>query len=807
MNILSMLLTLALVSPGTLTPASLEQFYVEPNQAAVLEFSGKPKEGSEEFKIYNSDGKMIASGKGNPKDKGISVPVNLPQGYYELEFPSENCRFGILSFPAFKPKPDPFFAIDGALSWLVKSPEKRSDLVKIARRSGISMIRGRLRWSEIEPKQGEFIFDGSRSYHAVQEACLKNGVEFLEVIHDAPDWTGKVGKFPKDLVKTSQSWKKMAEERGAWWNALEVWNEPDISFSGKLPADQYTPLLKTIQRTYKANRVKIRVVGGVLSGFNKDWMESAKKNGLADHCDVFSFHTYSRANAVEGIFSRYQGWLADCGTPGKELWLTECGRPWKRGTDRPSEIEDRISAIDITMKGVEAKACKIDRYFPFVYPYYEERDNNFGMLGKNLAPLRSFAGYSVLIRSLSGKGFIGDLNNLPPGTEKARVFGNAAGEKTIVFYQSNPTKGSRILLPGKPLQILRITGEMLTMDQKNEADFSDGFLLVSYQPQFARFSIRQNSGAYRINAERTRAQAYPKTAQNGSPIVLSYLYDTDWITPSPNGYLIRKDAKKLHLILKATNISDMNITANFSFIKDGVNVPSSEWAVKNLYAKSAISIPFEISDVSSLSDFKPLEFIFAVRSGGHVLDALVLKFTKAISLDHIAKYPLEVKKIDLSDLKNWKKNLPACAKSEFFKKEELKSPAAWGFKASFGECDRWIYPIFTLPADLDLSQQDGILIRAKCKGSEDTAVRIFCVEEDGESFISNGSLIAPDGQWNDGSISFDKMGLIGKFKNGKLDRGKIKKIYIGCNTKGKDLDLQVADFYFYQKKNEKGKQK
>ena len=31
------------------------------------------------------------------------------------------------------------------------------------------------------------------------------------------------------------------------------------------------------------------------------------------------------------------------------------------------------------MKGVEARACGIAVYFPFVYPFYEENENNFGM--------------------------------------------------------------------------------------------------------------------------------------------------------------------------------------------------------------------------------------------------------------------------------------------------------------------------------------------------------------------------------------------------------------------------------------------
>ena len=65
------------------------------------------------------------------------------------------------------------------------------------------------------------------------------------------------------------------------------------------------------------------------------------------------------------------------------------------------------------MKGVEARACGVARYFPFVLPYYDENNNNFGMTDRRGSPMLSLAAYAQMIRVLGQDSYLGDLKDLP----------------------------------------------------------------------------------------------------------------------------------------------------------------------------------------------------------------------------------------------------------------------------------------------------------------------------------------------------------------------------------------------------------
>ena len=179
-----------------------------------------------------------------------------------------------------------------------------------------------------------------------------------------------------------ESWRSISQNWSSVWGGLEVWNEPEISFGGNLPADQYVPILKTVayQQAHAKFSDRTEIGGGVMSSFHHDWLRCAAENGLLNNCTFFSFHTYATAPAMEKLAQNFQTWLDDNAQSAKPVWVTECGRPWKIGPGRPPREQDLASAIDIVMKGVELRAAGFTRYFPFVCPYYEERDNNFGMM-------------------------------------------------------------------------------------------------------------------------------------------------------------------------------------------------------------------------------------------------------------------------------------------------------------------------------------------------------------------------------------------------------------------------------------------
>jgi hypothetical protein len=91
-------------------------------------------------------------------------------------------------------------------------------------------------------------------------------------------------------------------------------------------------------------------------------------------------------------------------------------------------------ALYIPMKAVEAKAFGVARYFPFVYPYYEEENNNFAMMGKEVTPLRSMAGYVQCVSALSNRHYIGKLKANIKGIQATRIFDGDDGKSVIILY-------------------------------------------------------------------------------------------------------------------------------------------------------------------------------------------------------------------------------------------------------------------------------------------------------------------------------------------------------------------------------------
>ena len=278
-----------------------------------------------------------------------------------------------------------------------------------------------------------------------------------ELFHNAPDWTGRIGTYPEDLMKR-RSVSKIGERWNRYWHSIEVWNEPDIHFSGDMPADQYAPVLKTVAQEFQRKGIKTPIVGGVIAVFRDEFMDCLADNDGIAACDVFSFHTYCRAPEMEAVCLRYHNWLVKNNAAWKPVWITECGRPWKKGTARPDREADLESAIDIVQKGVVTKAIGYDSYFPFVYVYYEENENNFGMCDRNSAPLRSIAGYARMIYLLSGKECVGSWK--VDEVESSWLFKDPeTGEQVAVLYTSQRDAARSVRLPCNPEFVERITGE------------------------------------------------------------------------------------------------------------------------------------------------------------------------------------------------------------------------------------------------------------------------------------------------------------------------------------------------------------
>ena len=782
------------VGAAELIPVNVAGFFVRPNESAVVRWqvhSGQ-MDGQVDYTIQDYRGEVVSSGALKSADDGLlETTVTLAAGFHEIDFPATGQRFGIAALPAYRDRTDPFFAIDSALSWLVQGDDVRRGLIEGLSRSGIGMSRERLNWGAIRPTEDGWIWDGERRYDTLRRDYKDRGVEILEMFHDGPGWIGKVGKYPEDLVATARSWKDIDRRWRPTWGALEIWNEPDIFFGDNLPADQYVPLVETIAYALDDVSIDVPIVGGVFARYCEPYLDTAAAGGFLDSIDVASFHTYDRAPQMESLVQKYRGWLAANQRATMPLWITECGRPWGRGTDRPSVEQDAVSALDITMKTVEARACGIARHFPFVYPFYEEHSNNFGMMCRRATPLRSMAAYAQVVRRLAHKEYLGDLKTDQDAIQRARVFGDGR-ETIVVLYTGEVDARGSVSLDLPIVKIEGIDGRALRADDSNSVSIPDGLSYVWIDR--AKLGDRLVTETEAMRLLKLAAQEPPKRPR-ASPIIMRLDWNRELMSAETPGYRIRPEVvSRVPLDVKVFNL-DSRAHAVELTLEEGVSLAEGSRA-------RSVEIPAEgVVDVGWLVNLGPAfvtadsTIVRVVATSGTVprISPLAARFFDGATLEQIVARFDRQARLPIGDLARWTPHAGAQGKVEMTSSDDV----AWRMDVSFGEGDAWAYPQFELPGEIDLARAEALVLRVRCHGP--AAVRLFLWEGDtGVGYLPGNPIVPADGRWHAAAVCFDDLSPSSANRpdeNHRLDLEQVRKISVGLNGEARQNGLEVSDVY------------
>ncbi|MGL6195522.1 MAG: hypothetical protein ACRC2T_11950 [Thermoguttaceae bacterium] len=812
-------------------PCDVSEFYVVPEKSSIIHWETKTPLTNEQlaFVISDVNGQTVSRGIAKIDAKKLNAEVQLPKGYWEITFESIGNRFGIVSLEKASEPFDNFFAIDGALSWLVTGDKLREDIIKSVKRSGIGMVRERFRLQDIAPADGEFNWSPPTHDDLLRQTYKKHGIEVLEMSHDTPDWMGKVGTYPKNLKNYADAWKHIASQWQGTWGAVEVWNEPDIFFGGDLPADQYVPLVKTLAYRFQKDNVTKPLVGGVVANYNKEWHKTAADNKLLDYIDVYSFHTYDRAPNMENIAKQYRYWLRDNGYANMPLWLTECGRPWKKGVDRPPVEQDLESVTDIVMKGVESKCCGIDRYFPFVLPYYEENDNNFGMLDKKGTPLRSMAGYSQMVKALAHLDYVGDLKpeafaiegSDSPQVVRARVFSgkNKETPHVIVLYTGNMTP-SKLTMKFPIRKAESVTGEPVSTES---LQITNGLTYFFADVPKEMIDMQTDANELLNYTKEPFVRKHKKIV----PFVMTF--DFDKLKANSAGYIVdaEEEAKNnnvLRIPLVKHDLSDSK-RGVINHLIDVAISPSSlaeyatvfkqiQFACKNSTNKiNFVSIP----DKSEQTNRN--EFIVILPDDMVETEKILLDFTAVTEPPQTSSHPpfvgdtLNICLMQEATFKNllaWNpdntriQNNPAdwlkgCSANGVLKIDAGENTSVI-FDCNFTEGDKWCYPKFMIPNDLQLKDCKGVIIRGRATG--ETTPSFFLFEKGTEAgYLTPKPLFPADGKWHAVKILFSDLqhcSATPMDKNGKLDIEEVECVSAGFNTKSEKGTLEISDFLFFR---------
>jgi len=622
------------------------------------------------------------------------------------------------------------------------------------------------------------------------------------MFHDAGPAKGSdpvPSRYPRDLATFSQPWAVLHARWGDTWGGIEAWNEPDgPAYGGGLPADQYLPLVKTMRWSLQQAGAASPFGGGVLIGSDPgDYHTNLVRNGLLDCVDFVSFHDYRRAADMQGLVALYRQWMRESGREGMPLWLTEVGYPWSKGPGRPPLAEDQRSAMEITMKGVEARSCGIARFMPFCLPFYEEGGvKNFAMLGREVTPLRSMAAYLQSIRALAHRPYVGDLRfSSGSAPARARVFsrpGPTGDEASVVVLFTDTLRPTRVALPFSPSRAETIDGRPLAVDEGDIVTISGGLAYAWGAPDAVAAHVDAQTEAFVLTTASRVALPGPLAA---SPVVLWHRVDADHVQYSPTRYLITaENAASLSLTIRAANLSILPQRVRLTLSLPGEATGMSQARSVTVPAQGMADVAWTVDARRALDIVRTLPLVVSgvTEDDGLPISPVAAPFRIEGTLEQFtSRFPGHVA-LPIDRIARWTKNVTHHGAMEM----TSSGPGAWRFDARFKERgERWAYPKYRLDPG-QLAGTKALVLRLRAK--ENAELRLMMFSASGGGYWTSIPVAPADGGWHVAYVpfaDFEPLPSHPDAEGGKLDLSRITSLAVGFHDRSPDNNntLEVSD--------------
>ena len=354
---------------------------------------------------------------GNPQHEPLRLG-QLPAGWYRLEFGASNATnpgwtsLAVLNRLKAPTPADSPIAVDSAPAWFAKNdPTEQKRLANLATLAGVSWIRDRLRWSEIQPSSNG-LSAKSTTYDTSADAHHDAGLQILQVFHDTPAWAreegSRGGRFAQDLRHVYRLGRELAARFKGRVAAWEPWNEANVSTFGAHTVDQMCSWQKAGWLGFKSGDPDL-IVGWNASAAlpTPAQTQGVLANETWPYFDTYNIHTY---DWHDGYIDYWRP--AREATAGRPLWITEADRgtphlknpPWYDQSPRLEILKAQWIA--------QSYACSLfagaQRHFHFILGNYQEPNGvQFGLLRQDLTPRPAYVALATVGRQLAGAHHLG----------------------------------------------------------------------------------------------------------------------------------------------------------------------------------------------------------------------------------------------------------------------------------------------------------------------------------------------------------------------------------------------------------------
>jgi hypothetical protein len=386
----------------------------------------------------------------------------LPTGYYELRLDSQSVSFAVV--PARKRRfqgEDSPLATDGAISWVVV-PESFTEVSQLMKRSGVSWVRDRLRWVDVEPERGQFHWE---LYDQSADAQTRVGLKVDRVFHDTPFWARSDGdgtRYPDDLRDVYRFAQAAARHFRGRVHAWEIWNEAELPNFSPEPADPYAAFFKAASLGFGSVDPRLKILMVSLGPEPGIFAEALFENGISSYMDIYNWHVYTGCPVVclAGPQDYHLGaekhfdLMARYGVEAP-AWVTEAGTFLEAVDGVLTPANQRIQAEFIPKSFAHSLAAGVTKHFYFIFPHFVEGQIfAHGLLHEDLAPYPGYAALSATTYALGKGAYQGRMSK--EGIS-AFLFDNGKGQ-TLVLWSDEGQKEITLSVKARAVSLVNVVG-------------------------------------------------------------------------------------------------------------------------------------------------------------------------------------------------------------------------------------------------------------------------------------------------------------------------------------------------------------
>jgi hypothetical protein len=346
------------------------------------------------WRAIDVDGNELAHGTQSGVELG-----KLSIGYFEIRRSEGPGRITAAVVAKNAPVDDTPIALDAAMSWFYADPQQIRDACRLCRLAGVTWVRDRLSWPELETARGVWAED--TRYERAMRIEHDEGLKILQVNHISPPRaTGNPTRFPEDLRDVYNFYRGLAKCWHGLADAIEPWNEPDIDMFGGHTGCEIAAFHKAAALGLKAGDPDLPVSGTVFAIDRAETLDEFGANEVFPYFDRYHLHHYIGMPNYPRAYGRHRAVSG-----GRPMWTTEFNLPVEYAdeqTKEPSDEELRVQAYRVGKVFATALGEGVEKAFYFILGDYVERGLQFGLVHHDLTPRPAYVAFAAVGRLLNG---------------------------------------------------------------------------------------------------------------------------------------------------------------------------------------------------------------------------------------------------------------------------------------------------------------------------------------------------------------------------------------------------------------------